>query len=252
MVEADFAATGVGRDQLTRYLEACAVAAALATLPLTLMEEHGGTTAFTIALSWVVWLVFLVEYVTLFTIARSRRAFARGHVLELAVVVLTFPGLPMLLWLTRLARLSRVLRSLRLLMVGARLIPALQRTIGRKGLLYVAASTAVLIVFAGAAMVVVEPATVKGDFSGGVWWALATATTVGYGDISPTTLWGRILAGLLMVSGIGLTATLAASIAAHFVGNDQADDSAVIHKRLDEIQASLEELQRLSLGTRNR
>lgn len=251
LIDSDVAAAAGPSDRLTRYLELCAVAAALATLPLTLIEAQGGATVFTIALLWVVWIVFLIEYATLFALARSRRAFVRGHLLELAVVMLTFPGWPTVLWLARLARLTRVLRSARLLVVGARLIPALQRTIGRKGLLYVGALTAVLIVFAGAAMVVVEPRTVKGDFADGVWWALATATTVGYGDISPSTVWGRVLAGLLMVSGIGLTATLAASIAAHFVGNDQADDAAAIHKRLDEIQASLEELKRVRLERRS-
>ena len=56
-------------------------------------------------------------------------------------------------------------------------------------------------------------------FGDGIWWALVTITTVGYGDITPLTTEGRIVAGILMFLGLGLIATITAVISAKFIQN---------------------------------
>ncbi len=87
-----------------------------------------------------------------------------------------------------------------------------------------------------------EPQTVKGGYWSGVWWAIVTLTTVGYGDISPTTITGRLVAGMLMFSGIGLFSTLAAAVAAYFVGEDEGRELHDIQQQLDRIEATLQHL----------
>lgn len=57
------------------------------------------------------------------------------------------------------------------------------------------------------------------SFSSGLWWSVVTLTTVGYGDISPTSPGGRILAIIIMFFGIGLLSTLSASLAALIISN---------------------------------
>ncbi len=52
------------------------------------------------------------------------------------------------------------------------------------------------------------------SFGNGLWWSLVTLTTVGYGDISPASPGGRVLAIIIMFFGIGLLSTLSASLAA--------------------------------------
>jgi voltage-gated potassium channel len=118
-------------------------------------------------------------------------------------------------------------------------LPALRATLGRQGFLYVVSVTALLVLVAGAFMAAIEPETVKGGFGAGVWWAIATVTTVGYGDISPSTPIGRIAATLLMLAGIGLASTLAAAVAAHFVHEDQGGELKTIAARLDRIEELL-------------
>lgn len=54
-------------------------------------------------------------------------------------------------------------------------------------------------------------------FGNGLWWSIVTLTTVGYGDISPTTTGGRVIAILIMFVGIGLLGTLSASLAAMII-----------------------------------
>jgi voltage-gated potassium channel len=55
------------------------------------------------------------------------------------------------------------------------------------------------------------------NFGDGLWWAITTVTTVGYGDRYPTTTEGRFLAVLLMFVGISLVGVITASVAAWFV-----------------------------------
>ena len=57
------------------------------------------------------------------------------------------------------------------------------------------------------------------SFGSGLWWSIVTLTTVGYGDISPASPGGRILAIIIMFFGIGLLGTLSASLAALIIGH---------------------------------
>ena len=71
----------------------------------------------------------------------------------------------------------------------------------------------------------------------GIWWALVTITTVGYGDITPLTTLGRLVAGTLMFVGLGLIATVTAIVSAKFIAN------YVDHHTNDDVLEKLEELE---------
>lgn len=239
-------------DSLERFFTPLVIIAALATVPLTVLEEKGGVGADLSGADWVVWTVFAVEFVCLIATAPDRRRFLKRHWLNLLIVVVSCPLLPALAGLFRLGRLVRIVRVFRLVRMVALLsvtLPALGRILGRRGLLHLTSLTVVLVFGGGALMSLLEPETVKGDFWGGVWWAIVTMTTVGYGDISPKTLPGRLVATVLMFTGIGLTATLAASVAAHFVGQEQGAEQKQVEARLERIETLLERLGQQREGT---
>ncbi len=66
------------------------------------------------------------------------------------------------------------------------------------------------VVFGGALFSVIEP---DADWFDGVWWAIVTLTTVGYGDYSPESFLGRWLGALVMAGGIGAVAILTGLLA---------------------------------------
>ena len=83
------------------------------------------------------------------------------------------------------------------------------------------------------------------SFGDGIWWALVTVTTVGYGDITPATNLGRFVASALMFLGLGLIATVTAIVSAKFVQNfvDHHTNDDVLEK-LEEISDEIEELKK--------
>jgi voltage-gated potassium channel len=68
----------------------------------------------------------------------------------------------------------------------------------------------------------VEGSNIK-NFGDGLWWAMTTVTTVGYGDKFPVTTEGRFLAVALMIMGISLVGVITASVAAWFVKISDAE-----------------------------
>ena len=64
---------------------------------------------------------------------------------------------------------------------------------------------------------------------------------MGYGDIAPATPGGRLVAVVLMLSGLGLLSTLSASISAYFVNVDREDELDHLRDQLDRIERLLEQ-----------
>ena len=77
----------------------------------------------------------------------------------------------------------------------------------------------------------------------GVWWAITTVTTVGYGDPAVTTDGGRIIAICLMFTGIGFVAVLTAAAAERFV-RQRREEERRVEDRLDQIIDRLDALER--------
>lgn len=216
------------------FLAAYGVPLAVPDLPSAVARASG-------ALVWTTWAVFAVDYVGRLLITRRRWYFVRHNLLDLAVVLV-----PML----RPLRLLMVVKSVRRLnRVGAK------RLRGHV-VQYAAAGTAVLIL-AGALAITdaergVEGASVH-NLGDGFWWALVTMTTVGYGDMYPVTVTGRLVAVGLMLGGIALlgvvTATLASWLVEHVEESAEEEHQATrgqveaLHHELRQLRAELREHQ---------
>jgi voltage-gated potassium channel len=102
-------------------------------------------------------------------------------------------------------------------------------------------ATVFLTVMAGAVQSTVDSRDFA-SFWDGVWWAVVTVTTVGYGDLYPHTVAGRIIAMLVMLLGIGFLAVLTATVASHFVQVDQKSEGSQVLETLQRIESDVAEL----------
>ena len=109
--------------------------------------------------------------------------------------------------------------------------------------------TSVTTVVAVAAALVMETVDHK-DFSSvgsGFWWAVQTVTRVGYGDLVPETVAGRLLASLVMLLGLGFLTVVTASITSAFIersrqplyGQTEKEQMRTVNERLERIEAAL-------------
>src|SRR5436190_16642264 len=128
------------------------------------------------------------------SVVDSRSRWLREHPLEVAIVLVTPPFLPASLQAARAFRLLRLLPLLRAGLLTRRLLTT-------EGLRDVAVLTLMTVLGGGAAYAAVEKSQHL-DTLDGVWWAVTTMTTVGYGDSYPQTSAGRAIAVVVMLVGI--------------------------------------------------
>jgi voltage-gated potassium channel len=215
---------GERAERLERRLERPMLVVAALVIPALVLEGANvdeGWKALAVVLNWIIWLAFLGELVSMLAVVRSRRGYLRHNVLTVAIVVLTPPFVPALLQSLRALRLLRLTRLMRL----ARLAPLFKLAFGLRGLKYASVFTLLVVLTGAAAFEGVEPGK---SYFDGVYWAVSTMTTVGYGDELPTNVEAKVLAMALMLVGIGYFAVITGAIAERFIerGEDERVEAA--------------------------
>jgi voltage-gated potassium channel len=195
---------------MARRFEKPVLLASALVIPAIIVETSGSTGELRSAatmLNWLIWLVFVAELSAMLAVAPSRMQWIRSHPLLVVIVLVTVPFLPASLQAARAFRLARLVRL-------ALVVRLAQRFLSPHGLQFAAAITG-LSVLGGAAAFQAAERTARDapTLWDSIWWAIATVTTVGYGDIEVTTTLGRVVGIVLMLLGIGFIALLTGAIA---------------------------------------
>ncbi len=114
-------------------------------------------------------------------------------------------------------------------------------------------TTALIVVASGLLMRVLDHKEYPNIFIG-MWWAIQTVTTVGYGDVTPKAVAGRIVAGFVMLEAIALVAIVTAAITSTFVARashlqdanlaeQEEQRDAEIDRRFDDLSTRLDRLE---------
>jgi voltage-gated potassium channel len=213
-------------ETLEQHLERPMIALAFVWLALLILELAMGERGWTVVLSIIIWIIFILDFAVRLALAPSKLTFLkRNWLTALSLVVPALRGLR-LFALGRFVQIGRVSRGARLVRVVSsvnRGMSALSSTMRRRGFGYVILLT-IIVVLAGAAgmlafekQVPIKPGI--HTYGEAVWWTAMIITTMGT-DYWPQTGEGRLLCFLLALYAFAVFGYVTATIATFFIGRD--------------------------------
>lgn len=191
---------------------------------------------------------FVIDYIVRLVKSDNKVQFVKSNIFDLLAIIpfnaifsfFRFFRIFRILKFTRLFKLTKMVR-----LVG--FLAKFKDFLYTNGLIYILYINIVTLILGAGGIYLAEKGTTVHSFSDAIWWAFVTATTVGYGDISPTTTAGRLIAGVLMIMGIAFVSMLTGTIATYFSKKfDKSDNDEIrlTHEDLVKIKELLEKNQK--------
>ncbi len=230
--------------RVVHRFEPVVLVATLALIPVLVIETEAKSNVWkdvAAAANWVIWLVFAAELAFILVVAPRKAAALRAHWLDTMIVVVTVPVFTTFLSSLRLLRLARLLRLLRLGAILTRLMQRERALTSGTAFRFAALLTFLVVVIAGAVESLVDSKEIPTTWTG-IWWAVQTVTTVGYGDVPITSVGARIVAMVVMLFGIGFLSILTATIASTFVRSERGEETQEILAALKRLESEIAEL----------
>ncbi|MEM2865833.1 MAG: potassium channel family protein [Candidatus Hadarchaeales archaeon] len=214
------------------------VVLALVSVALLLYElDHPETAWFTSSCDFVIALLFLGEYLSSTFRAERRLRYALTHWYDLlASIPIPFSAVRMFRTI-RVVRLVRVIRTLRVLRLSRAFTFLSESRLGT-----VVVALLMVLLFGATSFHILEYGqnpSLHGSLDA-LYWAAATLSTVGYGDIVAVTSAGKVLTVVLMLFGIGVYATLAGLLAGYLVKGREGEED--LEERIARMEAEIREI----------
>jgi voltage-gated potassium channel len=162
--------------------------------------------------------IFVAEFGSRFLAAWDRRAYLRGHWIDLIALIPIVRGI-------RVLRLLRLLRLIRAFAGVFRAMQHFERMARHRGLAWLFVTWLAVMVICSIFLYAAENGVNKAITSplDALWWGVVTLTTVGYGDVYPITGEGRIAASVLMLLGIGLFSAITATLTSFMLSGRETE-----------------------------
>ena len=231
------------KRKLETFYEVITGVLALFAVSLAILDIARGLNEWQRIADNIVLAIFVVDYVVRLFITKNKKNFIKENIFDL-IAILPFSSFFRAFRIARLAKLAKIAKlskMSRFVAYSLRLLKRAQAFFDTNGFKYVLALSCGLVVVGGVAIHFVEGM----ELSDGFWWAFVTTTTVGYGDISPSTAAGRGIAIVLMITGIGLIGTLTSTITSFFL-NLKTEKPAHKDEILAVVLKQLEDFENLS------
>lgn len=178
--------------------------------------------------------VFVAEFGSRFAASYDRRAYLRGHWIDLLALIPMIRGV-------RVFRVLRLLRLVRTFVGVGRALSGLERFARHRPLVWLLVAWAAVMLLTSLGLYAAEKgvnAAVDSPLDA-LWWGITTMTTVGYGDVYPVTPEGRLAAAVLMILGIGLYSAITATVTTVLLEGRATDPDPVDQlRRLAELHAT--------------
>jgi voltage-gated potassium channel len=182
--------------------------------------------------------IFTIDYFTRLISAKNKIKFFKSNIIDLIAIIplnSAFQSIR-ILRLSKLLKFAKIFRSITLILKFRKHIDSFLKTNNFNYVIWITLAT----LFLG---------TIGMHFAEGItlgnslWWCFVTISTVGYGDVSPVSTLGRIIAGVIMLVGIGFLAMLTGTIATFFL---EKNNMKFKDETIENIKAKLDNLDTLN------
>lgn len=203
---------------LNKFYDTSVIALALVSVGLAIADLAYGLSPIWAIIDTIIYWIFFFDYFGRFFFSKDKKDFVKGNIPDLIAIIpfnsafRAFRSLRLL----KISKLSKLSKLARIGSVSARGMKKAKTFLNTNGLKYVLAVSVVCVLAGAVGICFAEDM----PFTDALWWSFVTATTVGYGDLSPATNFGRIIAALLMLVGIGLIGSLTSTITSFFLKED--------------------------------
>lgn len=190
---------------------------------------------------WVIWLGFITELAIMLLVVRDRKRYLRQNWMSLVIIA---GGLPAIWGATALyAGAARMLRLMVMLGILFKVSRDMRSILARHNLGTTLLICLIFLIVSGLVISTLDPAF-KTPIDG-IWWAWVTITTVGYGDIVPSTNEGRLFGAILILVGICMFSLLTASFSVFFIEKDEGQLAEKERQNLERIHRLENRLERI-------
>lgn len=194
----------------------------------------------------IILIIFAVDYFTRLILSKNKKVFVRNNIIDLFTII-PFGSVfqvAKVLKLTRLLKLTKLFKALKVLKSVAYLLRIRKHIddfLKTNNFNYVIWFTLATLFIGTLGIHFTEGIS----YGNALWWSFVTLTTVGYGDISPSTLVGRITASILMLVGIGALGMLTGTIATYFLSRN--NNTSYKYQTIEDIKTKLDNFDELSI-----
>jgi voltage-gated potassium channel len=217
------------------------IGVALLSIPALFLEEltqMPGLQVFGKLLELAIFLAFASEFLWMMRLTSHRAEYAIRNWLDVLIIVSS--ALDLAGWEFEWVAIARLLRLALVGLLLTRILGSLRNRFSPGSIPFIIGLGAITLGIAGAGFYWIEP-TVH-SYADGVWLAFVTGSTVGYGDVVPTTTASRLFAGLMVLLGFTLFSLVTASIAAFFVGEDEKMLRTAMHADIRKLRDEIAQL----------
>lgn len=223
----------------------CFISVALVVLSFCIKEMSLGDPVFKIVLRILLYF-FSLDLIIRFEYANNKRKFITGNIMLILSVIPTFSAFS-ILRIGRMSSLCGKYHLLRKMGLNPKFSNQLDNFIYKSGVinLLVASSTILILSSLGYSF------TEHVSMAKSIWWAISTATTVGYGDVSPKTNIGKLISSFLMVGGIGFIGLLTSTITEFFTSDEfknEDNNIEVLSDKIDELTNKIDNLEKININ----
>ena len=191
-------------------------------------------------------IIFALDYFSRLILSKNKYQFFRSNIIDLISIipfnsVFQAARIFRITKLLKFTRLFKLLKLVRIIILLAKFKNKMNKFLKTNNFNYVIWFTIFTVIIGALGFSIIEDK----PFSDGLWWSFVTVTTVGYGDMSPVTGAGRVLASILMLIGIGFIGMLTGTIATFFIKNE-VHNGTFKENTIESIRISLNDFDNLS------